>query len=315
MTFNEYVENVKTKLLQNGFLIYEENSINYGVQLKTAPENALKKHIASVNCYYSVKKASSYSLVLGIKADNPCKQQLESLFSINQSLLLNQLPVNKDQSEKPVLEETKPFADLNIYAGSDEAGKGDYFGPLVVCTFAAHKIQFKELKHLGVKDSKLLLPDEIGSIANQLIEQYEGQYRVELLYPEIYNQRYAEFNNLNYLLADTHFRNIQALEKKIVFEGVIIDQFASPASLTQIRNRYQLKNLHFMTKAESDLCVAAASIIARWYFVGYIKKMSAMYGFQFPKGAGNHVKHAVSLFRSKFGIQELTKVAKMHFKL
>src|SRR5579871_5111774 len=40
--------------------------------------------------------------------------------------------------------------------GTDEAGKGDYFGPLVIAGVLATEYQLGVLKGMGVRDSKLL---------------------------------------------------------------------------------------------------------------------------------------------------------------
>ena len=40
------------------------------------------------------------------------------------------------------------------HIGSDEAGKGDYFGPLVVAAVYADEVALEQLPQAGVKDSK-----------------------------------------------------------------------------------------------------------------------------------------------------------------
>ena len=43
-----------------------------------------------------------------------------------------------------------------IWIGTDEAGKGDYFGPLVVAGFALERSRVELLAELAVGDSKTL---------------------------------------------------------------------------------------------------------------------------------------------------------------
>ncbi|MPN49072.1 Ribonuclease HIII [bioreactor metagenome] len=68
-----------------------------------------------------------------------------------------------------------------------------------------------------------------------------------------------------------------------------------------------------MHKAESDLVVAAASILARDEFVRRLRKMGDQYQFTFPKGAVQ-VIGAGKEFVSKHGKEALPMVAKMHFR-
>ncbi|MBV6545621.1 DUF3378 domain-containing protein, partial [Ursidibacter maritimus] len=49
--------------------------------------------------------------------------------------------------------------------GSDEAGSGDYFGPLTVCAAYVSQSHIKILKELGVDDSKKLSDTKIVDLA------------------------------------------------------------------------------------------------------------------------------------------------------
>lgn len=298
--FNLYISQLKDKFVMQEIEIISENEIPYGIQIKLGFKNCLKKDIISLNIYYS-SKTTNYKHVIGAKTDSPIKS------------LVEQIVFGKSIVEK------SSDTEWNVYGGSDEAGKGDYFGPLVVAGFVAGKPQFNELRALGVKDSKELNDLQIASIAEKLIKAYPKQYRILKLMPEQYNSLYARFKsnnkNLNHMLAWMHARNIADLKSQIDFEGFIVDQFASGDIVKNSLS--ELKDIPIIqrTKAESDPCVAAASIIARYHFVKAIEMMSNSYKFTFPKGAGNHVKKALSEFEKKFGSAELAKVAKLHFKV
>jgi ribonuclease HIII len=67
-------------------------------------------------------------------------------------------------------------------------------------------------------------------------------------------------------------------------------------------------------RAEEDLVVAAASILARNEFVSRLGKMEKQYGMRLPKGASTMVDEAAKEFIAKHGVENLAKVAKMHFR-
>ena len=55
--------------------------------------------------------------------------------------------------------ETENAEQLKSHAGIDESGKGDFFGPLVVCCAFTDSDSAKALFKLGVKDSKSIKSD------------------------------------------------------------------------------------------------------------------------------------------------------------
>lgn len=73
-------------------------------------------------------------------------------------------------------------------------------------------------------------------------------------------------------------------------------------------------NLEQKVRAESDIAVAAASILARNEFVQRIKRLSVEYKMNFQKGASQKVKDQASEFIKKYGFDSLKNIAKIHFK-
>jgi ribonuclease HIII len=67
-------------------------------------------------------------------------------------------------------------------------------------------------------------------------------------------------------------------------------------------------------RAEEDLAVAAASILARDEFVTRLGRLEKEYGMAFPKGASAAVDAAAKEFVAKQGAENLPKVAKTHFR-
>ena len=103
--------------------------------------------------------------------------------------------------------------------------------------------------------------------------------------------------------------------KNIPCESVVIDQFASSKSriLNEVGQLGIKLNVNQFHKGESDIAVAAASIIARGIFLEEFKKMNEEYGFSFPKGASDVINSGIE-FVQKYGREELRKVAKVSFR-
>jgi ribonuclease HIII len=96
----------------------------------------------------------------------------------------------------------------------------------------------------------------------------------------------------------------------------ISDQFASSKStvanaLMSLGREIELVQRH---KAEEDIAVAAASILARDEFVSRLAKLEKQFGLTLPKGASAAVDAAAREFVAKHGADNLGKVAKMHFR-
>ena len=66
-------------------------------------------------------------------------------------------------------------------------------------------------------------------------------------------------------------------------------------------------------KAESDIAVAAASIVARYFFLQRIENLSHTYGLKIPKGAV-HVVDPGREFVQSYGKQQLRNVAKLQIR-
>lgn len=67
-------------------------------------------------------------------------------------------------------------------------------------------------------------------------------------------------------------------------------------------------------RAEEDLAVAAASILARNEFVTRLGGLEKQFGMTLPKGASAAVDGAAREFVAKHGADTLLKVAKLHFR-
>ena len=199
------------------------------------------------------------------------------------------------------------------YIGTDESGKGDYFGPLVIGAVWVNEQTRERLVALEVRDSKKITDKKARRIANSLVA--EVPCCVVAIGSEKYNELYAKIGNLNSLLAWGHARAIENLLLKCDVDVAVADQFGNPKYIENaLMQRGRRIKLIQQTKAERHIGVAAASIIARAKFLDYLDRYSSLHDMVFPKGAGPNVDQAGAEYSRKFGYDSLKKVAKVHFK-
>jgi ribonuclease HIII len=200
------------------------------------------------------------------------------------------------------------------FAGSDESGKGDCFGPLVVASFYCHKNDFDKLKKYGVKDSKLLTDEKIYSLAEKIFLDYQGHYDYFVLMPEKYNELYPKFSvhkpGLNEMLAWMHSKTIGNLYKKYPFDKITIDKFGNEKMIKYYVEKECPANLEIIYRAESEITVAVASILARFLFLQNLEKLSHKYDITLFKGASSKVQS----LRAHLDPVVLPFICKMHFK-
>lgn len=203
--------------------------------------------------------------------------------------------------------------DLTPHIGVDEAGKGDFFGPLCIGAVQADEAGIKKLLELGVKDSKKMSDKTILALASKI--RPVVPYTVIRIFPTRYNELYQGFQNLNRMLAWGHAAAIGEMVEKTGCPEALIDQFANESLVeTALKKKNISIRLKQRPRAEEDPVVAAASILARAGFVDGIEKLSEEAGFELPKGASNHVVEAGRKLVQKLGKEALGKFAKLHFK-
>jgi len=201
--------------------------------------------------------------------------------------------------------------------GVDESGKGDFFGPLVVAGVFVNESAISELAELGVKDSKAISSDKrIFEIARGIRSTKGCLWSVVPIGPEAYNRLHAKMGNVNDILGWGHARVIENLLTKVPdCKKAIADQFGNKriiqSALMERGRKIELVQRH---KAESDIAVAAASIIARDEFVRRLIALGRETGITLPKGASEAVIKAGKEVAAKHGREGLAKIAKMHFR-
>ena len=205
--------------------------------------------------------------------------------------------------------------DVNFsrYIGTDESGKGDFFGPLVVAGVYVDEKLSEKFLDLGIKDIKKLDDKMIIKLSAHI--RNNAPHSVVVIMPEKYNELYNSFKNLNKLLAWGHARAIENVLAKQPCECALSDKFADESLIKNalLKNGRSI-NLEQRVRGESYIGVAAASVIARAEFVKRCGELSNKFGFEFPKGVSDKVVLTAKEYVSKFGKENLKYVAKTHFK-
>lgn len=193
--------------------------------------------------------------------------------------------------------------------GSDETGKGDYFGPLVVAAVRLEPDQARDLAAAGVMDSKRVSDVQ----ARRLGAAIAGQLpcRVRRIDPPEYNVLHKKHGNLNLLLAEAHAEVLRPLARD--GDLIVVDQFG-PERLVANAMAGAPGRLTQRPRAEEITAVAAASIVARQVFLDALAELSEEFAIDLAKGAGTPTDKAARAFVKLHGVAQLGAVAKLHFK-
>lgn len=193
--------------------------------------------------------------------------------------------------------------------GTDEAGKGEWYGPLVVECVALKSEEIDEFRKLGVKDSKKLEKRRLLDLGDRLV-RLKFIRKPLILMPETYNRSYRKFQlegkTLNDLMAWAHARTIKDLIGKLKYERlkVIIDKF--DLKKTEFRlgdlDREGIKVIQ-KTRGESEIPVATASILAKYIFEKQVDELDRKFSINLRKSRPDEIPREI-----------LPRVAKIHFK-
>ncbi|WP_163526545.1 ribonuclease HIII [Halobacillus ihumii] len=229
----------------------------------------------------------------------------------------------QNSSKKSVPKPTHRFhPDKALFAqshiGSDEAGTGDFFGPITVAAAYVKDHQIGQLKAIGVKDSKHLSDKQITHIAKQIVEM-NIPYSLLRLDNMKYNQWQEKGWTQGKMKTMLHHKALETLLAKIAPEqpAILVDQFSQPdvyAKHLKSECKQLQRDIFFMTKAESySTSVAVASIIARSSFVKAMNQIEMDTGLPVPKGASGAVDKAAAKIITIYGEDKLREIAKIHF--
>jgi ribonuclease HIII len=311
MTLKDTITRVQDILTNNGFKIHSEREIQNGFQFIVAKDDFAK----TLRIYSSMKKGLSIDF-----------SQLGSDSTANHIRSLLDAPVESSLKVDPVKNISYPKI------GMDESGKGDYFGPLVTAAvYVEDEKVAANLRKAGVKDSKLLSDSQVLLIAEKIKAILpEMDYYVNAMNPDVYNTVYPITENLNEMLASTHAMTVDCLMgQKFFAPGYVLSKAKRALKETTIivdqfnRNENLMlaylppspwKEIVQMPRAESDVSVATASILARAEFLKRLYSISDEYSMPIIKGASEKVISVAQSIVEKNGKDILKYIAKLHFK-
>jgi len=206
----------------------------------------------------------------------------------------------------------RPALDATPRLGIDEAGKGDFFGPLAVAGVRVAGGEVAEdLREIGVRDSKTVGVLGARPMAERILQAVgPGNVRVVVLGPEEYEARRRAAGNVNDLLGEVDAEIIHELKDDV--DLIVVDEYAKFARSRLAPSVPPGVRLDVRPRAEDDAAVAAASILARARQLDEMDRLSESVGFRLPLGA-THVLDAGRRVVRERGRQELDRVAKTHF--
>jgi ribonuclease HIII len=201
--------------------------------------------------------------------------------------------------------------------GVDESGKGDFFGPLVIAGVYVDREIARRFLDAGIQDSKRIGSDaRIHALAKEIRQAARAGIEVVAIGPPRYNELYEKFGNLNSLLGWGHARVIENLLERIPdCSRSLSDKFADVRvienALLKHGRRIQIEQ---RTRAESDIAVAAASIIAREAFIDWLERKGKELGAKLGRGVSAEIKETARKIVKEHGAVILRQVAKVHFR-
>ena len=285
------IDRYRQIFLNKGFNVSEVQKENYNYSIEVNDKNEKLK----VLVYFGRK-----GIKPGLQGNNS-----GILFKSLQSIIFGENFFN---------EETE-FKEPDIYIGTDESGKGDYFGPLVTVGVLVNTDSQSALKKIGVRDSKELSDFVIKQLANQVRKIAKDKFSIVRINPEKYNSLYSKIGNVNNLLGWTHARVIENILEINKVDYAVSDKFGNPKTiLNSLMEKGKTINLHQENKAEKYIAVAAASILARSEVIKWFEINSKKFGIVIPKGASSQVDSTALKLKNQIGEEELKKLVKVHFK-
>lgn len=305
--FERYLEDLRKKIKALPGIVLQEKDLPYGRQLLL--QQGTEKVILSV---YNGKKG--ITVVWGGR-DGALKGLAQTVIAggkpdkaVKEAALVNH--------GVSLLENCAGFK--GIWVGSDESGKGDFFGPLVVAAVLVDTSIAEKLASNGIKDCKALTDKEVLRQA-PLIKEAAPLHVVLALKPEMYNYRYAQMKNekknLNHLLAQGHIAVLRkVLQQRLDCNYALVDRFSSNAGIAAcLEEEFPGLNVIEQPRAEADIAVAAASVLARARFLEIMDELSHMAGTTLPKGGGELATACARQLKDAFGAEFLNKFVKTHF--
>ena len=201
------------------------------------------------------------------------------------------------------------------WIGTDEAGKGDYFGPLVVAGVCVDPEMAAMLFRSGVTDSKRLANSEIENMA-KVIETLIPRNRVDVvsISPETFNRMYDRMQNMNDVLIWAHSKVILNLSGKNNCRTAVVDRFFPESRAGELQSSVSGIEIIPLAHGEREIAVAAASIVASAAFTRKLLQLQDVAGIKLPSGAGSEARSLFNSILLEKGMEFLRKVGKTSFR-
>lgn len=235
----------------------------------------------------------------------------------------NYLELAKKYSSEVILQHKKEknnkesliYIDVDSQIGSDEVGTGDFLGPIVVCAAYCDHETMKLIEQYNIKDSKKFSDSKILEIIPQI--KNKVHYECKILSNEKYNRAIEKGFNINKIKCILHNFVLGNLYKKCPYvKNIYMDQFTPSENYYEYLKGTEniVEGIIFKEKGETYFpSVALASCFARYYFLVYMQELSTKYNVKIPLGAGKEVDKFSIKFIEKYGLKELSKIAKTNF--
>ncbi len=308
--FSSYLENIRQLFSTLPDAVVNEKELPYGRQFQIVRGN--EKVVLSV---YKGKKG--ISTVWGGQEGSLMNSAMTALSpSGGNECIETNITNNEIKNSVSLLENCAGFN--GVWVGSDESGKGDFFGPLVVAAVLVDTDIARELIAAGVKDCKVLTDKEIHRLS-PIIKKTAPINVVLALRPEMYNYRYEQLRlekkNLNHLLANGHISAIRkAVHQRPECRYALVDQFSVHSGIREaLESEFSDLIVVEQKRAEADIAVAAASVLARERFLAVMDELSILAGKTLPKGGGDIATAQAKEIKNELGVKILEKLVKKHF--
>lgn len=287
------INRYKTLLQENNFQVTEPSVNEYSYQIIISDE----KEKISLLVFFGKK---------GNKVVIQGNKDLKLYKKVNDLIFGERLFENNTTVDEPEY----------AYIGTDESGKGDYFGPIVFAGVFITPGIGKVLKSIGVRDSKEISDGIIKQISSEIKKILKDNFDIVSISPEKYNQLWEKMGNLNRIMGWGHAKVIENLLNKCEASEAVSDKFGNEKIiLDALQEKGRNIDLKQITKAERFTAVAAASILARESVINWFDVNSRKYKMELPKGSSSSdVEQTAKIILEKHGTETLSKLVKMHFK-
>ncbi len=168
-----------------------------------------------------------------------------------------------------------------MICGIDEAGRGAVLGPLVISGVNFGNSKVSKLKKLGVKDSKLLSPNQRENLFEEIIKLADS-YEIIKINAKTIDNRFEDNKNLNTLEIDAFKKILQKLKPvKAFVDSVLKNENKLKEELQTVTNA----KLTVEHKADENyVVVGAASILAKVIRDREMKKIESIFNLILGSG-------------------------------